>query len=65
MVQEAMRDYQTTLAYACEVYFMRDIPKEEFDSDFVTFISFIYEKDELRVLKDIKDYFKNRDKKGA
>ena len=57
-----MKTYKTAITYACETYFMAEIPKEEGESDMVTFISFLYEKDELRVLKDIKDYFRHRDK---
>lgn len=56
-----MQTYETALTYACEAYFIPDIPKEECCNDFVTFMAFIYEKDELRILKDIKEYFKHRD----
>lgn len=56
-----MQPYEQAIKFAAENYFLgHDDPT---DSDFTSFIAFIYQKDELRVVHDIRKYLKNRDKR--
>lgn len=55
-----MRNYIQAIIYISEAdFFLKKTPEE---SDVVALIAFLYGKDELRVIHDVKEYLKNRDK---
>lgn len=56
-----MKSYEDVIAYVAEA-FLLPLKREEIeDNEIITILAFVYNKDELRILKDVKDYFRRRD----
>jgi hypothetical protein len=54
--------YETAIAYISRCYFIKERP-EEGENDILTLIAFLYEKDELRVIADINNFWKKEEER--